>query len=111
MTTKQIKNRTKTVTRRWGWKHARVGDRYQPVEKCQGLRKGEKIKKIGGPIEVVSTGWQPLAYITQEDCILEGFPDLTPLQFVTMLLRTKGGAEAHHPINRIEFKYVDENNQ
>ena len=50
LTTEQIKNRTKTVTRRLGWRNAKPGDVVQPIVKGQGLQKGETVQKIGGPI-------------------------------------------------------------
>jgi len=43
MTTKQVRNQTKTVTRRFGWWFLKAGDIVQPVEKAMGLKKGEKI--------------------------------------------------------------------
>ena len=41
MTTQQIIDETKDVTRRLGWADLRPGDRVQACEKCQGLKKGE----------------------------------------------------------------------
>lgn len=46
MTTQQIRDRTKTVTRRLGWKTLRQGEVLNAVVKCQGLKKGEKIEKL-----------------------------------------------------------------
>ena len=105
MTTHQVRAKTKTVTRRFGWRHAKPGDIYQPVEKCMGLKPGEKMVKIGGPIEVVSTRSEPLNAITKADCILEGFPDWDPELFIAMMIKHY----RCHPleqINRIEFKYL-----
>ena len=45
MTTRQIKNRSTTMTRRFGWWFLKPGDRIQAVEKGMGLKKGEKVKK------------------------------------------------------------------
>jgi len=36
LTAKQILDRTKTVTRRRGWKHLKVGELFWACEKCQG---------------------------------------------------------------------------
>ncbi len=49
LTAEQMRARTKTVTRRLGWSSLKPGDIVQPVEKAQGLRKGEKVVKSGGP--------------------------------------------------------------
>jgi len=43
LTTDQIRNKTKTVTRRDGWLFLKPGDIVQACVKCQGLKKGEKI--------------------------------------------------------------------
>ena len=105
MTTEQIRRQSKTITRRFGWWFLKPGDMVQPVEKAMGLKKGEAIKKIGCPIRVVSTRSESLWSITLEDCVREGFPELTPDGFVRML------TEHYHclpqrVVNRIEFEYV-----
>lgn len=105
MTTEQVRNRTKTVTRRFGWRFLKPGDLVQPVEKTMGLKNGEKIKKIGGLIRVVSVRLEGLYEIKKDDCKKEGFPDLTSFEFVDMLVRHYGC----HPadlVNRIEFEYL-----
>lgn len=106
MTTQQIRNQTKTVTRRFGWWFLVPGSVVQPVEKAMGLKKGESVIEIGPPIQVVSTRGEPLNAITDEDCILEGFPNLTPSEFVEMLVRHYKCNPAKE-INRIEFKYTE----
>lgn len=104
MTTQQIKNRTKSVTRRFGWWFLKPGDRIQACEKCQGLKKGEKINKLT-VIAVVSAWPEPLDTITEADCIREGFPEMTPFEF-TMMLVKHYGCDTKTTVNRIEFKYV-----
>ena len=52
LTTDQFRARTKTVTRRLGWETLKAGDILMGCERCQGLKKGEKIKQLG-PIRVV----------------------------------------------------------
>ena len=105
MTTEQVRNQTKTVTRRFGWWFAKVGDVYQPVVKSQGLKKGEKIEKINGPIEVVSTEEMPLNYVTKPDLIREGFPKMERWEFIGMLMKVRK-CTISEPVNRIEFKYL-----
>ena len=105
MTTDQVRNKTKTVTRRFGWLFLKPSDEVQPVEKAMGLRRGEQIKKIGGLVRVVSVRLEPLNAITQEDVIREGFPDWTPAQFIQMLV-DHYKVDVCESVNRIEFKYL-----
>ncbi len=106
MTTPQVKARTKTVTRRLGWKFAKPGMQVCAIEKGQGLKKGEHVVRIC-VIEIITTRWEMLNQITQEDCILEGFPHLTPSEFVRMFAGPKHLAY-DISVNRIEFKYVED---
>lgn len=106
MTTQQIYRREKTVTRRIGWAFLKPGDVLQAVEKAQGLKKGEKVKRIC-KIVVESTRWEPLNAITQSDCISEGFPDMTPNDFVEMFCRVNRW-EPDKDVNRIEFRYIED---
>lgn len=105
LTTKQIRNKTKTVTRRLGWAFLKKGDVLNACVKCQGLKKGEHIEKIC-QIRVVSTGWEPLSdIITQEEVTKEGFPDLSPAAFIAMFCKYME-TYTWTLINRIEFEYV-----
>jgi hypothetical protein len=111
LTTQQIRNRSKTVTRRKGWKFLKPGDRLLPVEKCMGLKKGEKHVVIGDAVlEVGSARRSLLGDITPEDCVLEGFPDMTPAEFCAMYCRANGGDDSQF-CTRIEFLYVDQEPQ
>lgn len=105
MTTQQIKDRTKDVTRRFGWWSLRPGDKVWAVEKSMGIPKGEKIKRLA-LIEIVSTRKEPLNAITHEDCEREGFPEFIPADFVRMLADHQRCPD-YEPVNRIEFKYLD----
>ena len=53
LTTEQIFNRTKTVTRRVGWTFLKPGDLLCAVRKGQGLKKGEKVERLA-TLRVVS---------------------------------------------------------
>jgi hypothetical protein len=105
MTTEQVRQKSKTITRRFGWWFLKPGDMVQPVEKAMGLKKGEAIKKIGCPIRVVSVRREPLNFITPEDCVKEGFPMLTPDGFVAML-QCHYQCAGDKQVNRIQFEYV-----
>jgi hypothetical protein len=119
LTTEAIRQRSKTVTRRLGWQHAKVGMQLQPVEKCQGLKKGEHMVLIGGPIRIVDMRREPLGAITVEDCVREGFPGMSPGDFVRMFGAThrvreiaSGYWASRHCrpedlVTRIEFSYED----
>jgi len=104
MTTSQVRARTKTVTRRFGWWFLKPGDIVRGVEKAMGLQKGEKINPLA-MVRVVSTRPEPLNAITQADVIAEGFPEWTPSQFVQMLV-DHYKADPSATVNRIEFEYL-----
>lgn len=73
LTTRQVQLRQKTVTRRLGWTGVTVGTLLQPVLQCQGLKKGERMVKIGGPIRIVAIRREQLQAITPDECVREGF--------------------------------------
>jgi len=106
LTTDQIAEQTKTVTRRFGWPNLKAGDLLQPIVKGQGLKKGEKVQRIGPPIRILSATTVALDTIDAADCILEGFPHLHPDAFILMLVYESGCRE-DAPVNRIEFEYTD----
>ena len=104
LTTNQIRNRAKTVTRRNGWWFLKPGDVVNAVEKAMGLRKGEKIKRIC-QIRIVSTWAEPLNVITGDDVEKEGFPGCTQQDFIEMYSKHNGCLDID-PVNRIGFEYV-----
>lgn len=105
LTTRQYRDQTKDVTRRLGWWNLKAGEIVNGVEKAMGLRKGQKIVVLGQH-RIVSTRAEPLNVITVEDCRREGFPELTPAQFVDMFCQ-HNHCTPETVINRIEFQYVD----
>ena len=106
MTTRQILEQTKTVTRRLGWDDLQVGELVQPVEKCQGLRKGEHQRDLGCPIRCLARRRESLGRVTSEEVFLEGFPELSPTGFISMFCAANRGTKAYTRVNRIEFEYV-----
>lgn len=108
LTTEQIRNRTKTVTRRLGWKDLKPGTPLQPVVKGMGLKKGETVEKIGGPIRVVNVSRSPLNSISPQDVHREGFPQMTVREFVTMFKKSHRGCRVATEVTRIEFEYCDD---
>jgi hypothetical protein len=105
LTTEQILNETKDVTRRLGWTSLKAGDRLQVCKKCQGIKKGEKIQKLK-VIECVDVRREPLNAITRHDVRREGFPGMTPKAFVEMFCGHMK-CEPETLVTRIEFKYVE----
>lgn len=105
MTTEQIRNRTKTVTRRLGWLFLKEEDLVQAVEKCQGLKNGEKVKKLA-VIRITHVMRVRLCFIPTEDCEKEGFPELSPEQFIRMFCKANK-CKRDAQITRIAFDYVD----
>lgn len=105
LTTKQVKEKTKDITRRQGWANLKAGTLLQPVEKGMGLKKGEKVKKIGGLIRVISNTSAPIEGICKSDVIREGFPNFKPSQFVEMYCKHNKVKPTDY-CNRIVFEYV-----
>lgn len=104
LTTPQMRAKTKTVTRRKGWLFLEPGDRLQAVVKGQGLKKGERVEKIG-VIEVVSVRRESLNCIMTDDLILEGLPHMLSWEFKRMYRAANGGGE-FQTVTRIEFQHV-----
>jgi hypothetical protein len=114
LTTEQIRDRSKTVTRRLGWANLKPGTLLHGVVKSQGLRKGETVEKLA-VIRVISVSREQLGRMLddsdlygQSECIREGFPHLTPAEFVEMFCRSHRGCTPDTVITRIEFQYVDD---
>jgi hypothetical protein len=123
LTTQQFIDGTKDVTRRLGWANLKPGDHFMAVEKAQGLKPGEKIRKLGECV-CKDNSPEPLHYIKWfpyrpngarfnyfwPEVQREGFPDLTPEQFVEMFCREmstkKRPVTPETIVNRIEFARV-----
>lgn len=106
ITKTQVVTRAKTVTRRVGWLDLKAGEILQGVEKAQGLKKGEKVKVLC-KVRVVSVTPQVLMAIDQAEVEREGFPGMTPDEFIAMFCKTHKGVTPQTEITRIEFEYVD----
>lgn len=109
MTTPQFLDGSKDVTRRIGWHHLRAGDELCAVEKGMGLKKGEKIKRLG-TIRVVDVRKEPLDRMTYDpeyggsECKREGFPNMVPSEFIEFFCRGHRGAYPKKEVTRIEFE-------
>jgi len=112
MTESQFLDGSKDVTRRLGWLTLQAGDRLMACRKCQGLKPGEKIFRLG-EIEVVSVRREPLNRMTADaaygldEARREGFPQMTGGQFVEMFCRHMSLRDPRTLIARIEFRRVN----
>lgn len=116
-TTEQIRNRTKTVTRRLGWRHAKAGEIINACVKCQGLGRGGKIERIC-QIRVTDVRREPLSKMDDDlpspnlatygdiEATKEGFPGMTGAEFVSMFCKHMK-CLSNEIVTRIEFEYVD----
>jgi len=105
-TQQQMRDKTKTETSREGWHNLRVGDVLWAIEKGQGLKKGEHVKRIG-KIRVTAHGWAPLNTITQDAVIREGFPHWTPEQFVEFYCQSRK-VTPDHIRHWIRFEHLED---
>ena len=110
MTTEQVRNRTKWVTRRLGWMNIKLGEVHQAIEKGQGLKKGEHVMVICKIIPL-SSHWEPLRRLLDDpvygkwEVIREGFPEMSPAEFVEMFCE-HNKCTPDIWVNRIEFRYA-----
>lgn len=111
LTTEQIRNKTKTVTRRLGWKFLKPGDVLNACVKCMGLKPGEQIERLG-QIRVRSVRYESLALMRDVknygnlEASREGFPEMTGADFVEMFCRHMGGTP-EQIVTRIAFEYCE----
>ena len=105
-TQEQMRNRTKTVTRRLGWDFLKPGDIVNACVKCQGLKKGEKIEVIC-QIRIRSNEPVRLGKISQREVVKEGFVHYSPRDFVRMFFNHMH-VDPYEVVNRIEFEFIDE---
>ena len=111
-TIQQFKNRTKTVTRRNGWDFLKPGDIVRGVEKGMGLKKGEKVRRLG-LIRIISAEREPLQRMIDDpeygkrEAVSEGLPEWTGEQFVKFYCAFNKVTPDYAP-NRIAFEYIDD---
>lgn len=106
LTEPQVRARTKTVTRRAGWLMLKPGDRLTLCRKVMGRRAGEPLERLAD-VEVVSVRRERLAAVTFADCVREGFPAMTPTEFITFFCGTHRDCTADTTVTRIEWRYLD----
>ena len=114
-TAPQIVDRSKTVTRRTGWRYLRPGDLIEAVEKSRGLKKGERVRTLG-VLRVVSVRVEPLSRLVtdaryaEDELPREGFPCWSRDDFIAMFLRVNSLKSTAVKVTRVEFEYVQADN-
>lgn len=110
LTEEQFLDGSKDVTRRLGWLKLKAGDRLMGCRKCQGIKPGESIVRLG-EIEVVSVRREYLGLMIfdpnygKKEARREGFPHMSGRQFVEMFCKHMP-ANVGTLITRIEFRHV-----
>ena len=126
MTTDAVIERRKTVTRRKGWwldKNGRrllkPGDTLTLCRKVQGRKPGEPIERLA-EVEVFSVRREPLCAVAGPmtydergnlifpELIAEGFPGMTPNEFMLRYFVDAQGIGVMDDVTRIEWRYLDE---
>lgn len=103
LTTRQIIDRTKTVTRRRGWHDLRPGTLIRAVRKGMGLKPGESIEPLA-ILRVVNVSREPLHAIDDDDVEREGF--IMPAHEFIEMFCDHMGRDRDQIVTRIEFRYV-----
>ncbi|BBN50845.1 hypothetical protein [Mycobacterium avium] len=99
-----VRSRTKTVTRRAGWRMLKAGDQLTLCPRVRGRRPGEALERIV-TVDVVAVTRERLGAITAADVAAEGFPEWTAEQFVEFFCVTHKGVTADDQVTRIEWRY------
>jgi len=106
-TEQAVRDRTKTVTRRKGWRFLRPGDRLTLCRKVMGRKPDEPLVRIVD-VEVVDVNFEPLSHITSEDVAREGFPGMSREEFVRRFFIVAQGMSWRDWVTRIEWRYLDD---
>lgn len=106
LTEPQVRARSKTVTRRMGWLMLQPGTRLTLCRKVMGRRKGEPLVRIVD-VEVLDVRRERLDLITPNEVAAEGFPNMTPAEFVEFFCTSHPGCTPESTITRIQWRYLD----
>ncbi|MBF6162984.1 hypothetical protein IU491_29180 [Nocardia cyriacigeorgica] len=71
-----------------------------------GRRRGEPLVRIVD-VEVLAVRREPLEAITPDEVVAEGFPEMTPEQFVEFFCDSHTGCTPDSEVTRIEWRYLD----
>lgn len=120
LTEDAVRARTKTVTRRLGWRFLKPGDRLTLCRKVMGRRGGEPLVRICD-VEVVSVRREPVCAITDDDILREGVVPISG-RFMEIYVDTgqpsvpawvewfceQMRCDPYDHVTRIEWRYLDE---
>jgi hypothetical protein len=105
-TEQAVRDRTKTVTRRKGWRHLKPGQRLTLCRKVMGRKPGEPLVRIAD-VQVVDVRREPLHAITADEVAREGFPGMSPAEFIRRFFVDAQGIQPGDQVTRIEWVYED----
>ena len=107
LTTPQFYRREKSVTRRLGWNFLKPdgGELLCGVEKGQGFLVDRPLKRLA-VIRTRSARRCRLNSITWDDVEREGFPGMSPRQFVRMFCESHESCRPSSMVTRIEFDFI-----
>ena len=101
-TSRQLQEGLKTVTRRTGWAFLKPGDQFCAVVKARGVAR-DQIERLG-ICTVVDVRRERLNQIDADDVGLEGYPEMSPGEFIAMFCRINSGCGPQTIVTRIEFR-------
>ncbi|WP_433527745.1 hypothetical protein ACQPZ2_44200 (plasmid) [Nocardia pseudovaccinii] len=107
LTEDAVRDRSKTVTRRMGWLQLAPGTRLTLCRKVMGRKRGEPLVRIVD-VEVASVRREQLDTITPEEVRAEGFPQMSPAEFVAFFCGSHKGCTPSSTITRIRWRYLDD---
>jgi hypothetical protein len=70
-----------------------------------GRRAGESLDRIA-TVEVTGVRRESLNAVTPDDVTAEGFPQLSPAEFVRFFCRTHRGCTPQTTVTRIQWRYL-----
>lgn len=113
LTVASMRAREKDVTRRLGWWFLEPGTVVCAIEKGQGLKAGEQVVRLG-TIRITGVRSERLdkmienAAYGQIEVRREGFPQMSPMEFITMFCASHAKCLPSSVVNRIQFEHLGE---
>lgn len=104
LTVAQVTDRSKTVTRRLGWRFIKPGDHVQAVVKSRGRKHGEAIRPLA-VLVVTGVRRERLDALTPSEVVREGFPDGNVDAFLEMFCAANDCGLAQE-VTVIDFAFV-----
>ncbi len=92
-----------------GWRGLRAGDRLTLCREVMGRRRADRhvepLVRIVD-VEVLAVGRERLDAITADEVVAEGFPEMTPEQFVEFFCDSHRGCTPDSTVTRIQWRYL-----